>query len=578
MGSCPPTLGNTGWEGTVNPIDDFSSRFSALTGNAPFPWQEALFGQFRRADSQVLWLPTGLREDLHHRDLAAGLRIHARRGTVARLSSPPGLCRQPQDCRRSGDPRGRSCCESVGREPGIAQVAEAGRCRSLSTSRPAAAGRSARLRGPVRRQRRVAERSVPASSGRRHRRHDRQPPALRGYGVGSSTARCTPGFSARTSDGSRRGPSGARFPDAADLRSKRSSERCKEYRRGLRVMALTATSRAGVRATACQLHRRRPQHPKSSGRRMQRREGAGFVPVDDEKETGGASPDAHLRHKDSGSAIRLPPRAGGRGEGGRQDAPPAKPSRCRCSRAPARSRARTRSRGATPVFARFRPKPKVTPPRGPSYSDLHVGRRGGRRHLGRPHGLRPDAVRQHGAAIRPGEPVRRQSGPDRRCVLQAGGSGVTCGRVSTRAVNPIWRRTRALQVTRSSAAADRRREPPTPTMNARAGRCFSCGSFPNARIQAPRRQSSSPSGSTKEKRAELPSRRPRHLAATDILFDAWAMTRSATGLPGRPPVEPTCTASPKTGITRNASRLASGSWAEECRDSGRTKRPWGPSR
>src|SRR3990172_4379277 len=74
-------FGRSSREANVHPPDGFDSHFEPLTGHAPFPWQQALFGEFLQMRfPKTCDIPTGLGKTSIIAIWLLALAHHARTG------------------------------------------------------------------------------------------------------------------------------------------------------------------------------------------------------------------------------------------------------------------------------------------------------------------------------------------------------------------------------------------------------------------------------------------------------------------------------------------------------------------
>jgi CRISPR-associated endonuclease/helicase Cas3 len=504
---------------TVEAARDFASHFELLTGHPPFPWQQALFAEFvERRFPRSCDIPTGLGKTSVMPIWLLGLADHAQAGAPAGYPRRLVYVVNRRTVVDQATEEAEQMRTRLVAEPGLRAVADA--IRSLGVRGSDAPLAISSLRGQFADN--AEWRSDPARPAVIVGTVDMIGSRLlfSGYGCG---------FKSRPFHAGLLGQDALLLHDEAHLEPafqelisaiESEQERCCDFGR-VRVMALTATSRADSG------HFGLSDAERDAGgvaKRIKAKKGLSLHPVDDEKQVPERVADLALSHKDGGEAILVFLRKLEDLEkvaGRLRKATPA----VQTLTGTMRGYERDALAKDDAVFARFLPKPRAAPHHGTVYlvctSAGEVGvnisadhlvcdltpfdsmtQRFGRVNRFGQGDARIDVV--HGKASEaPSAPPEGAHGDP----PPSGSNAAAAGGKSTDPFEQACRRT-----------LDLLRRLPTRRDGRHDASPGALGGLP----AVDRREAFTPE--------------PTILTATDILFDAWALTSIREKLPGRPPV------------------------------------------
>ncbi len=484
----------------------FDSLFLGLTGNAPFPWQQALFDEFTRKQfRKTCDVPTGLGKTSIITIWLLALADQARAGTLGdfprRLVYVVNRRTVVDQATREAE-RIRDAL-ALNEEKALSDA-----LRSLAAQSSDSPLAISTLRGQF--------------ADNAEWRNDPARPAVivgtvdmigsrllfAGYGCGFKSRPLHAGFLGQDTllvhDEAHLEPAFQRLLDAIEL----EQQRCRDFGH-FRVMALTATPRSGKSDEAPIFSDKDLQHSEVK-KRFKAKKGIAFHEIDDEKKTKDEVIDLALKHKDGGQAILIFLRELDRVKTVEERLRKEVGSdRVQTLTGTMRGFERDAMARNNDIFARFMPKhsPQVTLRQGSVFlvctSAGEVGVDISADHMV------CDLTPFDGMAQRFGRVNRFGTGDAKIDVVYVENNGNASGD-SDKSPPPFEKaRQRTLALLKKLQQRDDRRHDASPA---------ALNDLPLA------------------ERLEAFTPQPTILFATDILFDAWSLTSVRERLPGRPPV------------------------------------------
>lgn len=338
---------------------EFQLEFKALTGNAPFPWQSALFSELLdKRFPRACDIPTGLGKTSTIAVWLLALAHHARNGTVAKFPRRLVYVVNRRTVVDQSTREAEQLREALGTQPGLQTVVDA--LRALAAQHSDAPLAISTLRGQF--------------ADNAEWRNDPARPSVivgtvdmigsrllfAGYGCGFKSRPLHAGFLGQDTllihDEAHLEPAFQKLVEAIESEQRR----CRESGR-FQVMALTATSRGADEPLRITNADRNHELVK---RRIHAKKGIAFRPIDDEKKTPDEVTQRALNHKDSGQAILIFLRKLEHVEMVATRLRKAMPGAVQVLTGTLRGIERDALAKHDPIFARFMPKPEVTPRQG----------------------------------------------------------------------------------------------------------------------------------------------------------------------------------------------------------------------
>ncbi len=491
--------------------NDFETCFEQLTGNAPFPWQARLYGHFLKGDSPTaLDLPTGLGKTATIAVWLLALAHHAHAGTARDFSRRLVYVVNRRTVVDQATREAEQIRKALISTPELSAVADA--LRSLSAQSSESPLAISTLRGQFADN--AEWRDDPARAAVIVGTVDMIGSRLlfSGYGRGFKSRPLHAGFLSQDTllvhDEAHLEPAFQELIAAIES----EQQRRKEFRR-FRVMALTATSRGDSGQFGLADADRKHDVVR---KRINAKKGVSLHRIDNEKDTADQVVKLALKHEDSGHAILVFLR---KLEDVLKVAGRLPQGRVQTLTGTMRGLERDSLSKEDAIFARFMPKPEGTPQNGTVYlvctSAGEVGVNISGDHL------ICDLTPFDSMAQRLGR-VNRFGNGDARI------DAVYCG---SRKVDPNSQNEMA-----GDAKSEEKAKPPSSFDQACERTLLLLQQLPKREDQ---RYEASPAALgtlSVAGRQETFTPPPAILPASDILFDAWALTSVRQKLPGRPPV------------------------------------------